>query len=304
MSAPRIALTGGTGFVGSMLIDLAMQCGIEIMALARSDQPLRQGVTWVKGDLANREALARMMNGAEAVIHVAGVVSARAPADFTQGNVAGTQALINAARAGGVPRMVFVSSLSAREPDLSAYGASKARAEQLVRDSGLDWSIVRPPGIYGPRDREMFELFRAAKWGVVPVPAGGSASLIHVEDLARLLLALIPGGEDVTNRLFEPDDGEPGGWAHPAMARAIGRAVGRRVLVIGLPPRVLRWAAWVDGRLRGAQAKLTPDRARYMAHPDWVVSAGAAVPASLWRPRIGTREGLRTTAEWYASAGW
>jgi nucleoside-diphosphate-sugar epimerase len=299
-----IAVTGGTGFVGQALIDAAQARGCEVRALARKPQPPRAGVEWIAGDLAAPGALARLVAGAEAVVHVAGLTSARHPAEFEAANVAGTLAVIEAALAAGVRRMVHVSSLSAREPGLSHYGASKARAERLVKASGLDWTIVRPPAVYGPRDRDMFELFRAAKWGVVPTPKEGRASLIHVEDLAELLLALLPGGEGVSHMSFEPDDGRRGGWTHYELARVIGWAVGRRPRVLGLSKKTMEWAAKADGMLRGGRARLTLDRVGYMTHPDWVVSLGARVPAVLWRPRIDTREGLRATARWYREAGW
>ncbi len=301
---PLIALTGGTGFVGQMVVELASARGMAVKGLARREPSSARGVTWVAGDLANRRALAELVDGVEAVIHVAGVVNAADPAEFAIANVDGTLAVLEAAKAAGVSRFIFVSSLSAREPNLSQYGASKARAEQYVKASGLDWTIVRPPAIYGPRDREMFELFRAAKWGVVPVPAGGHASLIHVEDLARLLLALVPGGEAVTSHTFEPDDGEPGGWSNDDMARAIGAALGRKPFVPHLSRWMLVCAAWCDQRLRGAKAKLTMDRVGYMAHPDWVVSPAAAVPPEVWQPRIEARGGLSATAEWYRREGW
>lgn len=299
-----IAVTGGTGFVGQCLLDLAVQDGIPVQALARKTQADRKGVSWYAGDLLNPKALNRMVRGTEVVIHVAGVVNAAHPAEFEAGNVAGTMAVVEAAVKAGIPRFVFVSSLSAREPGLSAYGASKARAEKLVRASGLDWTIVRPPAIYGPRDDGMFELFRAAKWGVVPMPKEGRASMIHVQDLTRLLLALIPGGEGVTHKLFEPDDGRIGGWPHRELAEAIGQAVGRRPKVLGLSPKALEWAARADQALRGTKAKLTLDRAGYMSHPDWCVSDSRRPPAALWRPKIDTRSGLRATAEWYRQTGW
>lgn len=299
-----IAVTGGTGFVGQALIDLALGEGQEVAALARSPQEKREGVGWVPGDLADKAALARLMEGAQAVIHVAGVVNAPDPAGFERGNVSGTLNLVEAAVAAGVPRLVFVSSLSAREPAISAYGASKHRAERLVKASGLDWTIVRPPAIYGPRDREMLELFRAAKWGFVPTPKEGRASLIHVEDLARLLFALLAGGEHVTHRSFEPDDGRLGGWNHNELARAIGWAVGRRPFVLGLSRRTMERAARLDMALRRQRAKLTLDRAGYFSHPDWVVSHGSRVPIDIWRPRIETREGLKATAAWYREQGW
>ncbi|HVR90946.1 MAG TPA: NAD(P)H-binding protein [Novosphingobium sp.] len=297
-----IAVTGATGFVGQALLERAKG---ELRALARQPQPPRDGVEWVAGDLADKRALTQLLKGTEAVLHVAGVVNAPDQAGFEAGNVTGTMNVIEVAKQAGVPRLIFVSSLSAREPALSLYGASKARAERLVMASGLDWTIVRPPAIFGPRDREMFELFRIAKWGVMPMPPkGGRASLIHVDDLARLLLALVPSGEAVSHKIFEPDDGKPGGWSHYEMARALGWAMGRRPWVLHLSRRSLDRAARADRFVRRAKAKLTPDRVGYMAHPDWAVSAGAGVPRELWHPLIGTREGLKATAQWYREQGW
>ncbi len=299
-----IALTGGTGFVGQAVLDCAKAKGVALRALTRSSQPPRESVTWIAGDLADRKALKKLVRGAEAVIHVAGLTNAPGYAEFEAGNVAGTLALIEAAVQAGVPRFVFVSSLAAREPGLSAYGRSKARAERLVKASGLDWTIVRPPAVFGPRDTGMFELFRAAKWGVVPTPKEGRTSVLHAADLAQLLLALVPGGEAVTQYTFEPDDGKRGGWGHYELARAIGWAIGRRPKVLGLSRRTMEWAAKADGLLRGSRAKLTLDRVGYMTHPDWVVTLGARVPFEVWRPRIDTREGLKATARWYREAGW
>ena len=200
-----------------------------------------------------------------------------------------------------------VAGLEAARKERSAafYAEKKAKAEKLVRASGLDWTIVRPPTIYGPRDREVLELFRAARWGVVPMPPKeGRSSLIHVDDLARLLLALVPAARNVSGKVFEPDDGKPGGWSQYELARAIGWAVGRRPWVLHLPQRTLERVAWADGRLRGARAKLTRDRVSYMCHPDWVVRERARVPARLWRAEIESRSGLQATAQWYREAGW
>lgn len=299
-----IAITGGTGFVGQALIDLALARGFSVQALTRKPQPARKGVKWVQGDLADTRALGRLAKGAEAVIHVAGVVTARDVAGYEEGNVAGTLATIEAGLRKGVPRFICVSSLSAREPELSAYGRSKLRAEKLVKASGLDWTIVRPPAIYGPRDKEMFELFRAAKWGVVPTSRESRASVLHVDDLAELLLALLPGGEGVTQQTFEPDDGKPGGWSQYDLALAIGWAVGRRPKVLGLTRRSMEWAAKADGLFRGKRAKLTLDRVGYLTHPDWVVGHGRQPPEALWKPRIETRAGLKATAQWYRAQGW
>ncbi len=209
-----------------------------------------------------------------------------------------------AAKAAGVARLVFVSSLAAREPGLSKYGQSKHHAEEVVQASGLDWTIVRPPAIYGPRDREILEMFRGAKWGVVPMPPAGRASMLHVEDLARLLLALVPSWPGVVRHTFEPDDGRPDGWSHSELAAAIGEAVGRRVWAPAVPERLMRAGAWFDRRLRGARAKLTADRIGYMVHPDWVSRPDNAPPAELWHAEISTPEGLKATARWYREHRW
>jgi uncharacterized protein YbjT (DUF2867 family) len=300
-----VAVTGATGFVGQSVLLAAARHRIEVRALTRRKQRLRSGVEWVDGDLANPGALGRLITGTTAVIHIAGVVNAPDAAGFEAGNVMGTLNVIEAAHAAGVQRLIHVSSLAAREPELSMYGASKLRGEKLVRASGLDWSVVRPPAVFGPRDTEMLELFRLARRGIVPLPPPGRLSIIHVADLAELLLALLPSGEDVTRQMFEPDDGEPGGWTHVALAHAIGEAVREKpIRPLSLSPGMVGLAARADRLLRGKKAKLTPDRARYICHPDWTAGEGARPPRTLWRPRIETREGLHATAAWYREAGW
>ena len=302
-SEALVAVTGATGFVGQALLEAAVQHGFDLRALARKRQVPRLGVEWIPGDLSSRAALDRLVRGTSAVIHIAGVVNAPDAAAFEAGNVAGTLNVVEAARAAGVPRFIHVSSLSAREPQLSAYGASKARGERMVMASGLDWTVVRPPWVYGPRDTDTLEMFKLAKWGVVPVPAG-RASVIHVNDLARLLLALLPGGEDVTRKLFEPDDGRVNGWTHREIGRGIGWALGRRPWVPQLSKAALTRISRIERMVRGDKARLTLDRVGYVTHPDWVVSADAAVPADLWAPQVRTGEGLKATAAWYRQEKW
>lgn len=299
----RLAITGATGFVGSRLLDRALAAGHTVDALTRRPHPARNGVRWIDGALDRPEALDRLLESADALVHVAGVVTAPDAAAFQAGNVAGTTAVLDAATRAGVRRMIHVSSLAAREPHLSHYGRSKFDAERAVRLSGADWTIVRPPAVYGPGDTDMLDVFRMASRGVVLMPPRGRASVIHVDDLADLLLAL--GDRDsAVGRMFEPDDGEPGGWSHASLATAIGWAVGRRVAVAHAPTRALALAAAADRLFRRGRAKLTPDRARYLAHTDWVSAPDAAVPARWWQPAVPTRRGLKQTAAWYRDHGW
>ncbi len=299
----RLAITGGTGFVGSHLIDMALAADHEINALTRREQPERDGVDWVLGDLGDRDALERLVHGADAIIHVAGTINAPNAAAFGKGNVGGTLAMLAAATAGGVHRFIHVSSLAAREPKLSLYGASKARAEELVYSSGLDWAIVRPPAVYGPGDKETLELFRMAKLGLMLMPPKGRVSAIHADDLAQLLLALADPAA-AANILVEADDGRPGGWTHREFARALANAVGTKAAVISSPGFLLRLAARADHFFRGEKAKLTIDRAAYFSHRNWVVEPKRACPPELWRPEIETIQGLKDTADWYRAQGW
>ena len=296
-------MTGATGFVGSRLLDRAVEAGHEVRALARREQEKRDGVEWTSGSLEDSSSLDRLCDGADAVIHVAGVINAPDQAGFDAGNVAGTANLLAAASKKTVRRFVHVSSLSAREPDLSQYGASKARSEELVRGSGLDWAIVRPPAVYGPGDRETLELFRMAKRGLILLPPEGKLSLIHADDLARLLIALADPAAPA-NMLVEPDDGHPGGYTHRQFASLLGAAFGNNARTFSAPAGIVRAAARIDRLLRGKSAKLTPDRANYFCHPDWVVSPNFAVPPTLWSPRVSARDGIGDTARWYKAKGW
>lgn len=296
-----LALTGATGFVGKATVEHALARGIHVRALTRREQPARDGVSWIAGDLEHEDALARLASGADAVIHIAGVVNAPTPEDFIHGNVDGTRRIAAATASMGVRRFVHVSSMAAREPQLSRYGQSKALAEEQVRNSGLDWTMIRPPGVYGPGDMEMRDIFRMAKRGLVLLPPKGRISLVHVADLARLLVTLAL--TDPGRHIYECDDCVDGGYTHSEFAHLVGEAVGKRPLPLSVPRTLLHLAGRADRFFREANAKLTPDRAAYLSHPDWTADPSRRPPAALWVPQIATPEGLAQTAAWYRAEG-
>jgi uncharacterized protein YbjT (DUF2867 family) len=298
-----IAVTGGTGFVGTRFVDLATAAGHEVRALTRRPQRPRRQVQWIDGSLSDPDALRRLVTGCNCVVHIAGVLNARDPADFERGNVEGTLATLAASTAAGITRFVHVSSLAAREPKLSKYGASKARSEELVERSGLDWVTVRPPAVYGPGDRETLELFRMAKLRLMLLPPRGRVSVIHVDDLSRLLLALA-GADEPSGTILEADDGRARGWSHKELAQSIGRAVGRSNLSLSMPGAILKLGAILDQLVRRERAKLSADRAAYFSHRDWVVNPDRRPSPDLWRPQVETGQGLAETAAWYEREGW
>ena len=142
-----------------------------------------------------------------------------------------------------------------------------------------------------------------AKLGLMLMPPKGRVSVIHADDLARLLVALASAAAP-SNILIEADDGRPGGWTHREFARALAAAVGTRPAILSSPGILLRLAARADQLLRGEKAKLTADRAAYLSHRNWVIEPKRACPPQLWQPQIDTRQGLMDTAAWYRRQGW
>lgn len=297
-----LAVTGGTGFVGQHLLRMALASDYDVRALTRGWKPPEDEINWVDGALDRPDALLKLCTDADAVIHIAGLISGSKDA-FDAVNVGGTAAMIDAARSAGVRRFIHISSLAAREPELSHYGRSKAKAERLVAASGLQWTIIRPPAVYGPGDRETLELFKMARRGLVALPPAGRFSVIHVQDLCRLILSTIDEA-DTVGEIYEPDDGHEGGWQHRHFARTLSRVYGKRAATLSMPKFIMRGASRLDQLFRRKKAKLTADRVNYFCHPDWVVRAEHRPPSALWSPEIRTSTGLRQTAEWYREAGW
>ena len=297
-----LAVTGGTGFVGRHLLAMAVSADLEVRALTRGWKPPENEICWIDGALDRPETLLKLARGADAFIHIAGLISGSRQA-FETVNVSGTAAVIDAARKAGVRRFIHISSLAAREPQLSDYGWSKERSERLVAASGLEWTIIRPPAVYGPGDRETLDLFKMARRGLVALPPAGRFSIVHVEDLCRLILAVIDQ-PDTVSETYEPDDGRSEGWEHRHFAKMLAQALGRRAASLSLPRTLLHCASGIDRLVRRDRAKLTRDRVNYFCHPDWVVTAERRPPPALWTPRIETADGLKATAEWYRQQGW
>jgi nucleoside-diphosphate-sugar epimerase len=303
--ALTLAITGGTGFVGSHSIDEALRRGHHVRALARRPQPPRDGLDWVPGSLEDGPALRHLVDGADVVLHIAGVTNAATPAGFYAGNVAGTAAL--RAAIGPLP-LVHVSSLSAREPRLSAYGASKYQAEGIARGAAGPVTLLRPPGVYGPGDTDMLALFKAVKAGLAPVPRNALAALIYGPDLAAALVALAEdaaGAGRAAGCILEIDDGT-GGYSQPDIVRAIAAVLGVPARPLEVPAVVIRaaaLAATAAARLSGNLPTLSLDRAGYLAHPDWTADSARLLSLGLWRPETGISAGMAATALWYRNQG-
>ncbi len=193
MSETTVFLTGASGFLGRHLLRRLSGKGAPgLVCLSRnlSASPERNA-SWVRGSLADPAPWRAALRGAAAVVHLAAVTGKAAPGEFRRANVEGTRALIEACQAEGVRRFCLVSTIAAGYPDVHAYpyAQSKREAEELVRQSGLAWAIVRPTIVLGPRSPLWRSLAGLAKLPLVPAFGGGRARIqpIHAADVAEAL---------------------------------------------------------------------------------------------------------------------
>lgn len=310
MRAPLAAITGASGFVGSHVAERLAAQGWRLRLLVhRSSLPpaLRAlAPELIPGDLGDPLALDHLVQNADAVIHTAGLTQARRDREFFQANTAGSGNLATAVRQQAPrARLILISSLAAREPQLSAYAASKRAGEDAALATGVAPLILRPAAIYGPGDRETLRLFRAARLPFFAIPAtGGRLSVVHVADVAEAVGAV--AADRSLRGTFEVTDDHPAGYTWEELAAALAVAVDATPRVIPVPRAILRATAPLLHlcRLGGATTMLSPGKLREALHDDWASSADAQLPAAAWKPRIGLRPGLAATAQWYRENGW
>ena len=323
----RTLVTGATGFVGSHLAATLVSRGDDVVCIARRPEQTAfitsLGARPATGSLEDVESLKAALRGVEVVYHVAGLTAAASEREFLAVNRDGTARLIDAVRAAApsLARFVHVSSVAAVGPTargtllaedapcrpVTAYGRSKLAGETVVRAApGLRWTVVRPPVVYGPRDRELLRLFRIARSGFVPVFGLGrqELSLVYVSDLV----------EGIARAGVEP--AAAGGTyhlAHPQivtarrLAREVGRAArgGRAPFILPVPGalaapivRAISRAAAAAGR----RTVVSGDKMAEFLAPAWGTSVAAARRDLGWQPPHDLERGLAETAAWYRTA--
>jgi len=302
-----VALTGATGFVGRHILDRLLAAGYSVRVLVRTPAKLRiraEGLEIVQGGLSDQGALRRLVADTASVIHCAGLTRGVSRTQFDAVNAAAAGRLASAARAAGVERFMLISSLAAREPGLSPYSASKRGGEEAVAASAeeVGVTILRPPAVYGPGDREMLTLFRMMARGIAPVFGSIDArfSLIHVADLADAVLAWQSSGVTI-NDPVELDDGQPNGYGWPEVCEIVSSLTGRTVRPLRIPASLLALPAAFNtaaGILPGFDPMFSLGKLRELRHPDWVCRNITAAAMPGWAPRFRLAEGLLQTPGW------
>jgi nucleoside-diphosphate-sugar epimerase len=320
-------VTGGQGFVGSHLCERLVAAGHRVRVLARATSDLSPldglGVEVFHGDLGQDGDLGPAVECVDWVFHVAGALMGLRQEDLVRVNREGTRRLCEAclAHAPRLSRFVFVSSLAAVGPSpggavpiledalakpVTWYGSTKLEAEEVVRSSGLPSVILRPPVVFGPRDREVFKYFKIAQRGLLPVPGGRdrSYSLVFAPDLAEGILKAAeteaPSGE-----IFHLTGPEVVTWSE--LGRKIAAALGTRDRVLRLPEPLVRAAGHVAdlaARLQGRPHIFSSQKVIEMLAPAWVASPRKAHDVLGWTPRTPLDEALSMTVRWYREHGW
>ena len=325
----KVLVTGASGFLGSHIAEQLTKEGHEVRALVRKSSKRdfleRLGkVEFAYGSVEDAEKVAEAVKGVDAIIHSAGLVKARSPAEFRRTNVDGTRNMVEAAKAHApnLKRFVFVSSLTVAGPSLDGkpldgdaggplthYARSKLDAERIVlaAKDALPVTILRPSIIYGPRDQETLVFFKSVKTGVLPTVGKGDTtmSMIFGADCAaacvKAITANVPSGST-----YFVDDGEP--YPFRTLIEGVEAAMGKRAFLRFNIPMPVVWLAAVSselyGKLSNKAVMLNRDKTNEIRQPHWVCSSVRTRKDLQWEPQVHLREGMAIAARWYEDNGW
>ncbi|NOZ83781.1 MAG: NAD(P)-dependent oxidoreductase [Epsilonproteobacteria bacterium] len=303
-----ILLTGAGGFLGTAAAELLLKIGYNVKCLVRRKNSLKKqfNCEQIVADIRDLSSLSGITKQVDIVVHAAGLTKARKSSDFYEVNLEGTKNLINSLDK-NVRQFIYISSLSAAGPrknpkenssPISYYGKSKLMAENEVKKLKIPATIIRPPALYGPYDRDFFLFFKLAKSGYVIVPKSDNfLSLMHVSDAARSILFAINNKDN--EAIYEIDDGTI--YKQYDIIKCIIQIVNSSAHLIRLPMEItgiLRFLSYtgIFGKL------LNPDKLKE-AQYSWVADSSYILSKGFF-PTITLENGIKSTSEWYESNRW
>jgi nucleoside-diphosphate-sugar epimerase len=327
----KVLVTGGTGFLGSHVVERLVAEGHSVRALVRRTSDTRllkalSNVELAEGAVEDAASVAAAMPGVEGIIHCAGLVKARSDEEFSRVNVQGTLHLLESAKrlGPGLRRFVMVSSLAAIGPSrdgrpvdpanppgpVTQYGRSKLAAERRALEAAreLPVTVIRPPMIYGPRDRESFSIFESVSSGVLPLAGDGKTTLsvIYVTDCAEACVRALLSDDVPSGSAYFVEDGRVYDWREMLLEveRALDVHAFFRLPIPHWAMRLMGRSAGLYGRLTGKPVFLTDDKLNELLQPAWVCDASATRRELGWTPKVSWSEGVRRSVAWYREHGW
>lgn len=318
----KALITGATGFIGSHLCEELIRRGFDVTYMARDSSSHRwveqPGLTCIRGDCTVKESLGDIPGDFDYIFHLAGLTKSCSPDDFFSVNARGTENILItvAERNPFLKRFVYLSSLAAVGPSkdgspvredvkpspVSHYGMSKLEGERAVmkyRDI-IPVTIVRPPAVYGPRDRDMLVMFRMIKKGFFFDLGKCYYSLLYVDDLIEGIL-LSAQEKAALGEIYFLCDGE----IHTSedIVTQISKVLQVRARRVKLPKRAIPFIAAVSERINRTGI-INRDRVRDFTHTHWICDGGKAREEIGFRPKISMEEGIQRTADWYRKHEW
>ncbi|MFO7848216.1 MAG: NAD-dependent epimerase/dehydratase family protein [Balneolaceae bacterium] len=319
-------VTGGTGFIGSHLADhlIASPDFSEVNCLIRSTEKWLKGkpITPVHGDLTSVSTLRSALEGTDTLFHLAGVVSAPTQKEFHRANVDATETLLRVAMQSRVKNVVVLSSLAAAGPSsgtpkteddpaepVSMYGKSKLQMEEMIRklapEHDMSVKILRPPAVYGPREDQIYTLFRLMKYGIAPMVGNGQnpkLSIVYVTDIVRGIMDAARLNRPGVHTYFV--SGQITCWQQ--IKEITDTVLGKRSLALRLNPSLVKKVAGTietTATLFGSYPVVNRDKAREMIL-EWTCSTQRAQQELGYKPDVSLEEGISKTLHWYKQHNW
>ena len=327
-------VTGGTGFIGSHLVEHLVDQGYHVTCLIRKTSNLRwldhllatksPQVELVIGDLHDSNVLVEQVRDASLVFHLAGLTKAPNAATYDRVNAGGTEHLIEACLGSqtNLNRFVYCSSLAAVGPSndatpntedvtpqpLTDYGSSKLKGELIVRTytDRLPITIIRPPAVYGPRDADIFLFFQMINRGVIPIlgDADKLLSLVHVKDLvAGLYTAAL--SERAIGGTYFLTDGDIHTWR--GIERVIADVLEKRPIKVKVPFFLLDFISIFTeaaAKITRQIPTLNRQKVRDLKQRFWICDSTKAQKELGYRPTYFLEKGIQQTADWYRANDW
>ena len=323
--APRVLVTGASGFIGRHLVSALTGRGAHVRVLARrsSDLGPLHDVRFERceGDLTDPRSLANAVDGVDYIYHAGGLIKAPNDETFIAVNGDGTKNLCAAAKAGAprLKRFLYISSMAASGPGpvgklideempvrpITPYGASKRLGEKWVQQFDFLWTIVRPPAVYGPGDRAVLQLVQVGAHHIrASLGPDGIASVVYVDNLVDGIILAAERPEGVSQTFFIADERS---LSRKELTRMIQRALDTWSVPIHFPAWFVRLAAQISESIArgfGRTALFDSHKAEELLARNWACSIDKARMLLGYDPKVPTEEGMQRTARWYREAGW